>query len=86
MNDMKKNAEQLPDLEMSLKEINGLVEKMEHGELNLEQSLTHFGRGIELIKHCQKILQEAEQKIQILTQSNEQSELQSFNPKDQEAL
>lgn len=77
---MSKSKEQLPDLEMSLKEINGLVEQMENGELNLEQSLTHFGRGIELIKHCQKILQEAEQKIQILTQSGEQSELQPFNP------
>lgn len=83
---MKKNTEQLPDLELSLKEINELVDKMERGELNLEQSLTHFGRGIELIKHCQKILQEAEQKVQILTQSESGGELQSFNPsKDQEA-
>ena len=84
---MRNNAEQLPDLETSLKEINSLVDKMEHGELNLEQSLTHFGRGIELIKHCQKILQEAEQKIQILTQSGEQHDLQPFNPNtDQEVL
>ena len=85
MSAMKKSAEQLPDLEASLKEINTLVEKMERGELNLEQSLTHFGRGVELIKHCQKILQDAEQKVQILMQADAQSDLQAFNPnKDQE--
>jgi exodeoxyribonuclease VII small subunit len=73
---MKKDK--LPDLETSLKEINGLVDKMEHSELSLEQALSNFGRGIELIKHCQKILQEAEQKIQLLTQNGEQSELKPF--------
>jgi exodeoxyribonuclease VII small subunit len=82
---VEETKEKYPDLETSLKEINVLVEKMEHGELNLEQSLNHFGRGIELIKHCQKILQEAEQKVQILMQSGEQAALQPFNPnKDQE--
>ena len=53
----------LPDLETSLAEINTLIEKMEKGELTLEQSLDCFERGITLIKNSQKILQEAEQKV-----------------------
>lgn len=68
----------LPSLEESLSEISQLVDKMEHSDLTLEQSLTHFERGITLVKHCQKILGEAEQKVQILVQSNNQEILQTY--------
>jgi exodeoxyribonuclease VII small subunit len=64
----------LPNLEEALSEISHLIDKMEHGELTLEQSLHHFERGITLIKHCQKILAEAEQKVQILVQTNNNQE------------
>lgn len=67
---MANKSEKLPKLEESLNEINKLIDKMEHSELTLEQSLTNFERGITLVKHCQKILAEAEQKVQILVQSN----------------
>lgn len=68
----------LPNLEESLTEISQLIDKMEHSELTLEQSLNHFERGITLVKHCQKILEEAEQKVQILIQNNQQEELTSY--------
>jgi exodeoxyribonuclease VII small subunit len=68
----------LPDLEIALAEINTLVESMEQGDLSLEQSLNQFERGITLIKHCQKILQEAEQKVQILIQNQGQEDLQPY--------
>lgn len=55
---------------------------MENGELTLEQSLTHFERGITLIKHCQKILSEAEQKVQMLIQQNQQETLTSYGEED----
>ena len=71
--------EDLPNLEASLAEVTGLIEKMEHGELTLEQSLDQFERGIKLIKHCQKILQEAEQKVQILMQQNNKEELKPYD-------
>jgi len=69
----------LPHLEESLAEISQLIEKMEHGELTLEQSLNQFERGIVLIKHCQKILKEAEQKVQILVQQNNQECLVAYD-------
>jgi len=50
------SVEKLPNLEDSLAEITQLIEKMEHQELTLEQSLHQFERGISLIKNCQKIL------------------------------
>ena len=72
-----------PDLESSLAEINTLIEKMEHGELSLEQSLTHFERGIRLIKHAQKILQEAEQKVQILMKNHGADKLTDYENTDE---
>lgn len=64
-----------PTLEESLSEVSAVIDKMEHGELTLEQSLEHFERGIGLIKHSQKVLAEAEQKVQILLQNNDREEL-----------
>jgi len=60
----------IADLESSLQEINALIDKMEHSNLTLEQSLNHFEQGVTLIKNCQKILREAEQKVQILIQNS----------------
>lgn len=75
---MTKKATKLPDLETSLEEITGLIEKMEEGDLSLEQSLASFERGVTLIKHAQKILQDAEQKVQILMQNNGEEELEDY--------
>lgn len=71
-------TEKLPDLEKSMGEITQLIEKMEQGELTLDQSLGHFERGITLVKHCQKILVDAEQKVQILIQNNKQDTLEDY--------
>lgn len=71
-------ATNTPNLEDSLTEISQLIEKMEHSELTLEQSLSSFERGIGLIKHCQKILEEAEQKVQVLMQTQNQESLTAF--------
>lgn len=81
---MTKKPNKLPNLEESLAEINQLIEKMEHSEQTLEQSLNHFERGIHLVKHCQKILVEAEQKVQILIQNNNQEELTPYGDDNQE--
>ena len=67
-----------PNLENALAEINTVIEKMEHGDLSLEQSLTQFERGVRLIKHAQKILQDAEQKVQILMKNNGDEKLANY--------
>ncbi len=73
----KKNASTI-DFEASLKELEALVEKMEQGETSLEQSLKDFERGVALTRACQQALQDAEQKVQILTGKDENSPLQEF--------
>lgn len=67
-----------PGLEKALDELEGLVEKMEQGDLSLEQALKDFQRGIELTRACRKALQEAEQKISILQQQAGLDELAEF--------
>ena len=66
------------ELEKAMAELEQLVERMEQGELSLEQSLQDFQRGIELYRNCQSALKEAEQKVQILSASGGQEELVPF--------
>ncbi len=65
--------------EESLAELEQLVEQLEQGDLTLEESLKSFERGIKLTRNCQKSLQAAEQKVQILLEKNGQQTLEPFN-------
>lgn len=54
------------DLESSLQSLESLIDRMENGGLSLEASLEEFEEGIKLVQSCQKSLNEAEQKVEIL--------------------
>lgn len=58
------------DFEQSLIELQALVERLESGELSLEQSLTAFEQGVALTRDCQQALTLAEQKVQQLIEQN----------------
>lgn len=66
------------DFEAALEELEGLVERMEEGDLSLEESLKTYERGIELSRVCQKSLDAAEQRIRILSEKNGSTEIQDF--------
>ena len=53
--------------EKSITELEEIVRQLEKGDLSLEDSLKQFEKGIGLARHCQDILQKAEQKIETLT-------------------
>ena len=75
-------AKKLPantDFEKSLKALESLVEKMEQGDLSLEDSLGHFERGVQLSRACQQALKTAEQKVAILMQKDGQEETTPFD-------
>jgi len=61
----KKDA---PAFEALLAELDATVQKMESGQLSLEESLRCFERGIALTRECQAILNQAEQRIEKLMQ------------------
>jgi len=66
------------NFEKAIKELETLVEKMEQGDIGLEESLKHFEHGIALTRACQDALVEAEQKVQILLKENN-NELTDFS-------
>jgi len=66
MTSRKKTA----SFEQSLTDLESLVSKMETGDLSLDESLGAFEEGVKLTRECQKMLDEAEQKVQILTEKN----------------
>jgi exodeoxyribonuclease VII small subunit len=67
-----------PDFERSLAELEAIVEKLEHGDLSLDESLRHFERGVQLTRTCQTALKQAEQKVEILLRkSGEPGELEA---------
>lgn len=79
---MAKKIPEQPDFEASLKELETLVETMEKGDLSLEDSLSHFERGVQLSRTCQQALKDAEQKVDILMKKSGQDELAPFDSED----
>jgi exodeoxyribonuclease VII small subunit len=55
------------NFETALKELETIVERLESGRIDLEQSIAIYERGEELKKHCEKLLQQAEARIEKIT-------------------
>ena len=60
----KKNDIAKMGFEGAIKELTGIVGKIEKGEIPLQDSLKQYERGMVLIKHCRAILQKAEKRIE----------------------
>lgn len=67
------------NFEAALAELESIIARMESGQLPLQQSLSAYKRGTELLGFCQKSLADVEQQIRILNESNQ---LQPFTPLD----
>ena len=68
------------DFESSLKKLEEIVTELEAGDLPLEKSIKAFEDGIKLTRHCQKLLTDAELKINKLVDSEDGSfDLESFD-------
>ena len=59
------------NFEESIKRLNEIVSILDSGNAELDRSLTLFEEGAELIKNCNKMLDEAEQKVRILKDGEE---------------
>jgi exodeoxyribonuclease VII small subunit len=56
-----------PSFEHSLAELEAIVHDLEDGQLGLAEALGRYEQGVKHLKHCYALLQEAEQKIELLT-------------------
>ena len=74
-----------PDFEQALAELEGLVERLEHGDLPLDEALKAFERGVALTRHCQAALQAAQQKVEILLKRGAETQIEPFEEPTDEA-
>ena len=58
-----------PTYEEAVKRLEEIVKQLESGAAPLDESIALFSEGAELVKTCTAILDEAEQKVKILTES-----------------
>ena len=61
------DASPVATFEASLDALEALVERMEQGNLGLEESLTAYERGIGLYRECQAALEQAELRVRLLS-------------------
>ena len=73
------------DYEAAVKELEALVERLEQGDISLEESLKLYERGVMLTRDCQDSLKAAEQKVQMLLQQSGQNDMVDFDPESDES-
>jgi len=69
--------------EQSLDELEQVVARMEGGELNLDESLRSFERGIALYRSCQAALEQAEARVKLLLDPEHPETAQPFAPPEE---
>jgi len=79
---MPKKAEQPARFETSLQQLEQIVNRLESGELPLEDALNEFERGVQLARNGQQTLQQAEQRVRILLSDDNDADLSSFTPEN----
>lgn len=62
-----KTTEPTPTFEAMLAELEMVVQDLEDGSISLDDALSRYEKGVELLRNCNEKLKKAEQKIQQLT-------------------
>ena len=68
--------------EEQMEALENIVNELEKGDLNLDESVTKFEEGMKLSKECNKILEQAEKKITILLQEDGNVTEEEFKTED----
>lgn len=75
-------AGKTPDFEQSLGELEQLVERLERGDLPLDEALKTFERGVALTRQCQQALKSAQAKVEILVSRGDATTTETFESND----
>jgi len=73
---------QQADFESQMQALEQLVERLESGELSLDDAMKTFEKGIRLTRDCQSALDQAEQKVQLLLGDEGAERLEPLNDED----
>lgn len=71
-------ASPVADFEHSLDALERLVEKMEQGQMSLEDSLAAYERGVGLYRRCQQALEQAELRVRLLSDPEQPDAAEPF--------
>lgn len=66
------------DFEQSLDALEALVQKMEQGDMKLEDSLASYERSVGLYRRCQQALEHAELRVRLLTDPDRPEDAEPF--------
>ena len=67
------------NFEESMKKLENIVNELENGNLNLDESVKKFEDGMKIAKQCNNILEDAEKKITILLEKNGELKEENFD-------
>jgi exodeoxyribonuclease VII small subunit len=76
-------GEERLSFEAALEQLEGVVERLERGELPLEEALTAFEEGVALVKRCAAQLDAAERRIDVLVREGERWLERPFEEEEQ---
>lgn len=74
------SADNLPEFESALKELEEIVEKLENGESSLKDSLERFERGVTLSRHCHSMLEQARHTVTVLSDPDDPDSERPYAP------
>lgn len=93
---MTKDKSKKENIEVLMKQIENIIEELESGELDLDESIKKYESGLFLIEKCKKILKESKLKIETLKKKadmeidddkdNDDNEDEDEEDKDEEKL
>ena len=61
----------LKTFEATFEELEAIVRKLEGGALSLDESLGQYERGVSALKHCYRVLEEAEKRLEVLVRGDD---------------
>ncbi len=73
----------MADFEKSIGELDAIVKRLEQGDLSLDEMLELFEKGVALSNSCNKMLDEAEKKINIIVKKDGEIQKQEFKGLDE---
>jgi len=66
------------NFEESMKKLESIVNELENGNLNLDESVEKFEEGMKIAKQCNTILEDSEKKITILLEKDGELKEENF--------
>jgi exodeoxyribonuclease VII small subunit len=71
------------NFEDAIKQLRTIVDKIEQGQIPLQDSLEQYEQGMALIQHCRRILQKAEKRIEKISKADEEPAVATPEPADE---